>query len=1127
MTSASDKAEQVFWDALQLGSEQERRAHLDKACGGDQQLRHLVEKLLRAQPKVAAFLEQPFTEPQAASAAPIHEGPGTLIGPYKLLEQIGEGGFGVVFMAEQTGPVRRKVALKILKPGMDTRQVVARFEAERQALAIMDHPNIAKVFDGGATVSGRPYFAMELAKGVPITEFCDQNHLPPRRRLELFLPVCQAVQHAHQKGIIHRDLKPSNVLVSRHDTTPVVKVIDFGVAKAVGQTLTDKTLLTGVAQMIGTPLYMSPEQAGMSDLDVDTRSDIYSLGMLLYELLTGTTPFDKERFKQCSYDEIRRIISEEEPARPSTRLSTLGQAAATVSANRESDPRALSRLFRGELDWIVMKCLEKDRDRRYETANDFAADVQRYLYDEPVLACPPSAGYRLRKFARRNKAVLAAVAVITLAVLTAVTALAVSNVRITWEKKEKELAWQKAAENGRRAREAVKKYLTEISEDPELQSRGLETVRRKLLESARDYYAQFVEDARADRALRVDLADAHTRLGLIAETLGDKEQALKEFQAALGLYRQLAAAVPNDNAIQRMLIVSHGSLGRVFITVGRLRDAEAELEAIAMLMRSAGSSADAFSLFHLARTYTDLGSVYVHTSRPREAEAAYQQAIDLWQRLLQHHPKQPRYLASLATTQSNLGNLFQTTGRLPQAEQAHVAAVELHRALVRNHRAVTDFQDDLAGSLLNLGALYEKTGRLRDTEKASDEARAIWQRLADLYPNVVMYRHNLAGSFNNLANVYSRTGRPKEAGAAYQQAYSILRELVKAHGGDVNDVIALGGVQCNFGDQALKARKAATALEWYDQAISTLEGALRREARDPTARQYLLNAQYARANSLRLLGRHVEAVAAFRETIRLDPDLAEAHCNLGHALKKLGRFREGLAALRRGHELGAKKPGWHYPSADWVRDAETLLRWDEELAALQRGEPPPAGVVERAALAKFCVAHKKLNLTGLRLWEGVFADKPELADHDKGPHLYHAACAAALTGSGQGRDVAGVDNRERARLRRQALDWLRPALGLWTARVNQGTAAERAAIQTRLRHWQTDSDLAGIRDQAALAKLPAAERETWRTFWAELAALLARADALNQDAAKSVPPKKSPRSGLKRPPPAGLAPASR
>src|SRR5262249_29245390 len=297
-----------------------------------------------------------------------------------------------------------------------------RFEAERQALALMDHPHIAKVLDGGTTEMGRPYFVMELVKGVPIAEFGDDKRLTPRQRLELFVSVCQAVQHAHQKGIIHRDLKPSNVLVMSHDDRAVVKVIDFGIAKAIGQQLTDKTVFTHLAQLIGTPLYMSPEQAGMGGLDVDTRSDVYSLGVLLYELLTGTTPFDQERLRAVGFDEIRRIIREEEPARPSTRIGTLGQAAATVSANRQSDPRQLSRLLRGELDWVVMKCLEKDRNRRYETANGLGRDLERYLHDEPVQACPPSAWYRFRKFARRNKGKLAAVAGASLAVtLTAAT----------------------------------------------------------------------------------------------------------------------------------------------------------------------------------------------------------------------------------------------------------------------------------------------------------------------------------------------------------------------------------------------------------------------------------------------------------------------------------------------------------------------------------------------------------------------------------------------------------------------------------------------------------------------------------------------------------------------------------
>ncbi|HMF14339.1 MAG TPA: serine/threonine-protein kinase, partial [Gemmataceae bacterium] len=415
MTADPARAKAIFLEAVGKLAPGDWDAYLNSACGDDATLCRQVMILLEAHQQAGSFLDAPAVAitMDMPAGSPIAEGPGTQIGPCKLLEQIGEGGFGVVFLAEQSAPVRRKVALKILKPGMDTRQVVARFEAERQALAIMDHPNIAKVYDGGTTPSGRPYFVMELVKGVPITDYCDHHHLTPRQRLELFVPVCQAVQHAHQKGIIHRDLKPSNVLVTVHDGTPVVKVIDFGVAKALGQELTEKTLFTGFAQMVGTPLYMSPEQAGESGLDIDTRSDIYSLGVMLYELLTGTTPFDRARFKDASYEEIRRIIREEEPARPSNRISTLeAQASSTIAEQRQSEPRRLRRLFRGELDWIVMKALEKDRNRRYETANGFAMDIQRYLADEPVLACPPSVGYRFRKFARRNKAVLAVAALI-------------------------------------------------------------------------------------------------------------------------------------------------------------------------------------------------------------------------------------------------------------------------------------------------------------------------------------------------------------------------------------------------------------------------------------------------------------------------------------------------------------------------------------------------------------------------------------------------------------------------------------------------------------------------------------------------------------------------------------------
>ena len=398
MSTPSGKVDEIFGDALEIASEPERCAYLDQACGSDAELRRRVEKMLHAQPKAERFLEKPLGSFSPTLDQTVSQQLGTSIGPYKIIEEIGEGGMGLVFMARQREPVKRNVALKIIKPGMGSRQVVARFEAERQALALMDHPNIARILDGGTTESGLPFFVMDLVRGMPITAYCDQQHLGTRERLELFVTVCQAVQHAHQKGIIHRDIKPSNVLITLHDGAPVPKVIDFGVAKALHQSLTEESLLTGFQQLVGTPLYMSPEQAELSGLDIDTRSDVYSLGVLLYELLTGLTPFDRKQLNDASLDEVRRIIREDEPPRPSTRISTLDAAGSrTIAQQHGVDARQLGHQLRGELDWIVMKALEKDRSRRYESANELAKDVQRYLSDEPVEACPPSRAYRLRK----------------------------------------------------------------------------------------------------------------------------------------------------------------------------------------------------------------------------------------------------------------------------------------------------------------------------------------------------------------------------------------------------------------------------------------------------------------------------------------------------------------------------------------------------------------------------------------------------------------------------------------------------------------------------------------------------------------------------------------------------------
>ncbi len=444
MAALAARAKTLFLAASDLVDPAERAAYLARECGGDAELLARVEALLRvddASPLPPLELTDETLAPSAECQAhtedrddlSAHVG-SVIAGKYKLVQEIGEGGMGSVYMAQQTGPVKRAVAVKVIKAGMDSKAVLARFEAERQALAMMEHPNIARVLDAGTTDSGRPFFVMELVKGVPITEFCDERKLTPRQRLELFLPVCQAIQHAHQKGIIHRDIKPSNVMVALYDDRPVPKVIDFGVAKAAGQPLTDRTLMTGFGAVVGTPEYMSPEQASFNHLDVDTRSDVYSLGVLLYELLTGTTPIDRKSLGKAALLEILRIVREVEATRPSAKLSTI-DTLPRVAANRGTEPAKLSKLMKGELDWILLKALEKDRTRRYDTATGLARDIERYLADDVVEARPPSTGYRLKKFVRRHKGQVIAASLVLLALaggLGAVLAVqSAANVRLS------------------------------------------------------------------------------------------------------------------------------------------------------------------------------------------------------------------------------------------------------------------------------------------------------------------------------------------------------------------------------------------------------------------------------------------------------------------------------------------------------------------------------------------------------------------------------------------------------------------------------------------------------------------------------------------------------------------------
>ena len=616
----SGREKEIFEQALDLPSAEARLGYAQGACGGDAGLLARVRALLQAHDEPGGFLPG---KPGAASDSTVNhamaespEKPGTIIGRYKLLERIGEGGFGSVYMAEQSEPVRRRVALKVIKLGMDTKEVVARFEAERQALAMMDHPNIAKVFDAGATDTGRPYFVMELVKGVPITTYCDQRRLSTPARLELFILVCQAVQHAHQKGIIHRDLKPSNILVTEQDGRAVPKVIDFGVARATQARLTEKTMFTQFHQMVGTPAYMSPEQTGLANLDIDTRSDIYSLGVLLYELLTGCTPFDAKKLLEAGYDGIMRIIREVEPPKPSTRLSSLTvQELSELGGRRQEEPRRLGRLIQGDLDWIVMKALEKDRARRYETATSFAQDLRRHLDNEPVVARPTSNFYRFKKMVRRNR--LAFGAVVTFVALWGVGSGISTYMAVRAVLAEKEAEASAAGIN--RIRNLMDIIFDQISEAGSVYH-GFTPEQDITLRQALDRAAQYLrgnDGLLFSRGLK--------NRGEIGRFVGDTYLKLGDYPKAVDFLEKAVALNRGEfgNSHDRTLGCME-SLARAYQQVGRHTDALALFEEIYRVRLVQSGLGNQFTLHNLS----DLGFAYIAAGQEAKGVAQVESALN-------------------------------------------------------------------------------------------------------------------------------------------------------------------------------------------------------------------------------------------------------------------------------------------------------------------------------------------------------------------------------------------------------------------------------------------------------------------------------------------------------------------
>lgn len=995
-TSAAQLRE-IYLQAIDIDDPREREAFLSQACGDATAARAHVDKLLAKAGQAAdQFLQKAvvangsgevdtgetnLSNPEALGIQETADEPirglidvsqHPMIGHYKLLEEIGHGGMGTVYMAQQTEPVKRKVALKVIKPGMDSKEVIARFEAERQALAMMDHAHIAKVLDGGTTDEGRPYFVMELVRGVPITEYCKQKKLPLRERLELFVDICKAVQHAHQKGIIHRDLKPSNIMITLYDGQPVPKVIDFGVAKALNQELTERTLFTQYSQMIGTPLYMAPEQAEMSGLDIDTRSDIYSLGVILYELLTGTTPFDRDTMSRLGMEGIRKLIKEQEPQRPSARISTLKAANfSTVEDQRTLDSEDIAKQLKRELDWIVMKALEKDRERRYDTANAFAADVQRYLNDEPVQACPPTLSYRLKKYAKKNKVWLTTAALLVLMLLTSTAVSGLFAIQANEAKQEaidaKQLADERLAQSRvdfDRALKSMDTIVEELSSAEFAQLPGVEAVRADILKKMMDFYDEIIEDHDNDPYARMQQAVALKKTAWLYG-FSIRERQVEQLNKAVSLLEALIEEFPEDFVYEEEL---GGVLFDRFHAFGRSEEQQlADAERLLKITLKGAKLGRPICVRGTPLIYLKVASkLPVGSKRSQELlEASLQFAHD---HNIDPHPDAYHQLAVRASSSGDhqlaIENYvkciagFHKMGQDPAKRKAYI-----------ERWLATTVQRELAKTQV-------KVGDLQSAEQTFREAYTAISRLHQEYPAMPGFQDALAHTLNDLINFLRQTEQFEDV----PQLLKVFPSVIKEDNPNVADLHRIHGRLLSESEDAVAA--LTKAIEDF-----------------PDVGFYF----HQRGEALRAQGELERARNDFEKVLELeDSPSVQLLVLQAEVLNKLNRRSEAVRIYDKAIQLQIEQTG----NAKHLRPGHGDFLYSnkddriEELSEAIKNYPTETGYYQYRGAA----------YRALGEFEKALADADRSIELAKEGERYAALFSRALTHIAMGNDRAAIDD---------------------------------------------------------------------------------------------------------------------